>query len=302
MAGNRWRDLIRVHRLEYPFPVIYLCHVLWGAAYAANGPADLVRPLVLLAMLANLIPIVAQNLLNGAFDVEADSRTAGKGGIALATTRLGRTRVIWLALAEMTAAIVLGVVCAVLLGSPLIAVAVALGVLFELAYNLEPVRLKRRGVLNPIALGLHMSFLPCVGTYAALRGDFPAWVWAVFAGIGLLLIARTLWWSIPDVRADAAAGDRPPAVRYGARRALLIACVVTTVGLWLIGWGLWTRYGPWWAAFAVLACAAFLVDKLSMLGWISETNLPHERQMRRRSLTVVMVADAVLVLVPLIAA
>lgn len=298
-AGSR--DLVRVHRLEYPFPAIYLCHVLWGAAYGASSPADLGKPLVILAIVANLIPIVAQNLLNGAFDVAADTRTAGKGGIARATTRLGRSRVIRLAMAEMGLALVLGTVCTVLSGRPLIVAAVALGIVVELAYNLEPIRLKRRGLLNPIALGLHMSFLPCVGTYAAVRGDFPAWVWAVFGGIALLLIARTLWWSIPDLRGDAASGDRPPAVRYGAYRALLIACVVTVLGLGLLGWGLGSRYGLGWAVLVIATSALFLVDKLRMLHWISDSALPHERRMRTNTLTLVMVADIVLVLVPLIA-
>ncbi|TWP46963.1 hypothetical protein FKR81_33445 [Lentzea tibetensis] len=295
------RDVVRVHRLEYPFPVAYLCHVLWGAAYAASAPSDLLKPLVLLVIVANLIPIVAQNLLNGAFDVQADSRNPGKGGIAVATSRLGRVRVIRWALAEMTVAIVLGVICSVLLGRPLVAVAVVAGVLIELAYNLEPVRLKRRGVLNPLSLGLHMSFIPCVGTYAALRDDFPAWVWAVFAGVGLLLIGRTLWWSIPDLRGDAEAGDRPLAVRYGAHRAMVIACGVTVLGLLSLGWGLWARYGPWWALPTVAVCALFLVDKLRTLRWISDTNLPHERRMRRTSLTMVIAADVLLVVVPLVA-
>lgn len=291
------RDLVRVHRLEYPFPIIYLCHALWGAAYAVNTPADLLRPVVLAAVVANLIPLVAQNLLNGAYDVDADARTPGKGGIAQATIRLGRTRVIRLALVEMAAALAL----AALTGRPLVFAAVLLGVLIELAYNLEPVRLKRRGMLNPIALGLHFSFLPCIGTYAALHDDFPAWVLVVFTGIALLLIARTLWWSVPDLRGDQAAGDRPPAVRYGARKAWLIACAVTAAGLVAIGVGLWWRYGPGWAAVVVAVCGLFLVDKLVKLRWISDERLPHEKRMRRVSLSMVVVADVTLVVTPLVA-
>ncbi len=290
------RDWVRVHRLEYPFPVIYLCHALWGAAYAASSPADLARPLVVVAIVANLIPLVAQNLLNGAFDVEADARTPGKGGIAVATLRLSRTRVITVAFIEM--AVALGLASLV---NPLTFAMVALGVAIELAYNLEPIRLKRRGVLNPIALGVHFSLLPCIGTYAALRTDFPVWVLMVFGGITLLLIARTLWWSVPDLRADKASGDRSLAVRHGARRAWLIACMVTAVGLVAIGGGLWWRYGAGWALFVVLVCSMFLVDKLMTLRGLSDTRLPHEKRMRRVSLSFVLVADVVLVLVPLVA-
>ena len=34
-----------------------------------------------------------------------------------------------------------------------------------------------------------------------------------------------------------------PAVRYGAVRTLAVSCVITVVGLCLLGWGLWSRYG-----------------------------------------------------------
>ncbi|MEU0879513.1 UbiA family prenyltransferase [Lentzea sp. NPDC005914] len=287
------RDWVRVHRLEYPFPVIYLCHALWGASFAATTPADLIKIQTIIAVVANLIPLVAQNLLNGALDVEADSRTPGKGGIATATLNLGRTKVITVAFAEMAVALglasLVNVVCFT---------AVALGVLIELAYNLEPVRLKRRGVLNPIFLGIHFSLLPCIGTYAALRNDFPI---VIFGGITLLLIARALWWSVPDLRADEASGDRPLAVRHGARTAWLTACAITAAGLLAIGAGLWWRHGPAWAIGVTLVCSMFLVDKLVVLRGLSDTRLPHEKRLRRVSLSFVLVADVTLVLTPLIA-
>jgi lycopene elongase/hydratase (dihydrobisanhydrobacterioruberin-forming) len=301
IGGLRTRDLLRVHRLEYPFPVVYLCHTLWGAAFAVSTPTDLLTIPVVLAIIANLIPLVAQNPLNSAMDIEADARTPGKGSISHAAVSLGRARLLRWAAAEMAVALLLGLVCSIWLGRPLVAIAVAAGVLVECLYNVKPVRLKGRGYANPIFLGLHFSFLPCLGTFAAVRPDLPAWIWPLFVGIWMLLVGRTLWWAVPDVAGDAAAGDITPAVRYGAFRAYAVACGFTAVGLVLITVGLWWRYGPLWAFVGLLSSGVFLIDKLSQLRGVSDSRLPHETRMRKRTLTFVMVSDALLVAIPLVA-
>src|SRR5947208_1965519 len=68
---GRWRALVRIHRLEYPFVVNYLCYAGWGACYAVAGPAGLLTGPVLLAAAANFILLVAQNPLNAALDMYA---------------------------------------------------------------------------------------------------------------------------------------------------------------------------------------------------------------------------------------
>jgi 4-hydroxybenzoate polyprenyltransferase len=174
---DHWRDLHRVHRLEYPFPIAYVCHALWGACYAVTALDQLVRAPVLAVIAANTITLVAQNVLNAAMDISIDAKTPGKTGIAHATQRLGRNRLIRYALLEMALALLLATGAAVYLGRPVVTVGVAAGVLVELLYNLEPIRLTKRGLANPASLGLHFSFLPCVSTFNAVRPDYPGFIW-----------------------------------------------------------------------------------------------------------------------------
>src|SRR5439155_24810650 len=77
----RWRDIVRIHRLEFPFPVNYACQAVWGACFAVAAPSGLLAGPVLLTLLASLILLVAQNPLNAAGDLVADSAVPGKVSI-----------------------------------------------------------------------------------------------------------------------------------------------------------------------------------------------------------------------------
>lgn len=273
--------LIRVHRLEYPFSLHYLCYAAWGACYAAQFELP-----VLLAIAANFTAIVAGNPLNAAADIRNDMGTTEKRYVAEAVLLLGRERVLALAGVEMTVALAMAATV-----SWLATAGTGLIILLYLAYNLEPVRLKRRGYAGPIALGLTVGFLPCVVSYSATGVDFDPSVWSVFAGLGVLATGRALWWSVPDRDGDAAAATATPVVRFGKRRALAASSRITLAGLVLLGCGLWIRHGPPWAVLGVAVSATFLLAR----------TLPDSRLMRRYGMTLVVCANLVVAAIPLLA-
>jgi 4-hydroxybenzoate polyprenyltransferase len=127
-----------------------------------------------------------------------------------------------------------------------------MSIVMQLLYNLEPVRLKRRGFAGAGVFGLSMATLPCLLSYSAVRSGFEPAVWPIFASLGVMAIGRTAWWSVPDRIAAVATGMATPTVRYGAARALVLSCVVMGAGLGLLGWGLWWRYGPAWVPLGVV--------------------------------------------------
>jgi 4-hydroxybenzoate polyprenyltransferase len=298
---SRWHDVVRIHRLEYPFPINYLCHAVLGACYAANDVQQLFTVPVLLSISANILSIVGGNPLNAAVDVSTDAYNEGKRDIARATLRLGCNHAMSWSAVEMTFALAVAVATALWLDRALIAVGVALTIALCLLYNLEPVRLKRRGLANPLTIGLTSGPLPSFVTYSAVRPDLTASVWLIFIGLGVLITGRALWWAIPDQIGDKAAGMRTPVVQYGQFRTIVIACLVTVAGLGLLGWGLWWRYGPRWALLGVAVSGAFLIRKLALLHRLSDYTVPNSTQMRRRDFSSVIIADIFLVLLPLAA-
>jgi lycopene elongase/hydratase (dihydrobisanhydrobacterioruberin-forming) len=298
---NRWRDTVRIHRLEYPFPVHYLCHAVLGACYAANDVQQLFTGPVLLSITANLLCIVGGNPLNAAVDISTDTHTQGKRDIAQSVLRLGRRYALSWTATEMTLALGAATAASLWLDRTLIAVGVALTIALCLLYNLEPVRLKRRGLVNPITIGLTMGPLPSLVSYSAVQPALTVSAWLVFLGLGALITGRALWWTVPDQIGDKATGMTTPTIQYGAFQAIVIACIVTVAGLGLLGWGLWSLYGPLWALLGVAINGPFLLSKLALLRRLPGDALPNHAQMRRRDLSSVMIADILLVLLPLAA-
>ncbi|MGH3828995.1 MAG: UbiA family prenyltransferase [Pseudonocardiaceae bacterium] len=309
---SRWRDVVRVHRLEHPFPINYLCYAVMGACYGVRDAHQLFAAPVLLAVIANIFSFVGVNPLNALVDIPTDALTQGKDDVAHAALRLGRHHAIGWTVAETTFALAAAITAALWLGRALIAVGVGLSIALCLLYNLEPVRLKRRGLANPIAIALAMGPLQSLVSYSAVRADLTASAWLVFIGLGTLLTGRCLWWTLPDETGDQAAGMTTPTVRYGASRTILIACNTTVLGLGLLGWGLWWRYGPLWALLGVAINSPFLLSELALLRRAPDCGPRHDRgppnpalpsstQVRYRDFFSTIIALILVVLLPLVA-
>jgi lycopene elongase/hydratase (dihydrobisanhydrobacterioruberin-forming) len=296
MTGKRqWaRDLVLVHRLQFLSPANYLCYAAWGACYAVSDVVHLLTLPVLGAVAANLLLVLASLVLNTTVDVPTDDQDRGKRAIVAAARRLGRHRCLCFAAMET----VLGLTLAVLVASSthhwLVAVAAGLIVVSHGLYNLEPVRLKRRGLAGPAVIGLAFGFLPCLLSYSAVQPAVDTSIWPIFAGLGLLAAGRMLWWSIPDRGADQATGIGTPAVRYGINRTLMAAYAAIAAGLGTLGWGLSWLHGPVWALTGVLVCGAFLVGQLIVLRHASESQ-------HRRAMSLGAIGNVLIGTIPLLA-
>jgi lycopene elongase/hydratase (dihydrobisanhydrobacterioruberin-forming) len=298
---SSWQDVVRIHRVEDLFHVRYLCRAVLGACYAASDAHQLSTWPVLLAVTANLLTIAGGNALNSAVDISTDAHTVGKGDIAQAVFRLGRRQTMSWAATEMIVALAIATAMSLWLDRVLIAANVALTVALWLLYNLEPVRLKRRGLANPVTIALLFGPLPSLVSYSAVRPDLTGSALLIFTGLGALITGRALWSTVPDQIGDKATGMTTPTVRYGTCVVIAIVCSATIVGMGLLGWGLWWRYGPLWALVGTTVNGPFLLSKLVLLRRLPNYPLPHPTQLRRRDLSSIMIADILLTVLPLLA-
>lgn len=296
------RDIIVIHRLEYPFPISYLCRAIWGACYAVSDVRELLGPPVLIASMANLMLLVAALALNTAVDIRTDQRHQEKNYLAAAVLRFGRGRALRWSATEMVAALVLVAVVAAWLNRWLLVGIAAVIIVLQLLYNLEPVRLKRRGLVGPLAFCVAAVVLPCLLSHCVVRPEIDTSAWLIFVGFGVVAVGRMVWWSVPDLVANAATGMRTPVERYGATRSLALSCLIMLAGLSLIGWGLWIRYGLVWVVAGVAAHSVLLGGALRLLARTSGSGaFPSSVHMRRTSMSWVAIGEVVLAILPLVA-
>lgn len=290
-----------MHRLEFPFPVNYVCYASWGACFAAGDAARLADPAVAIpgvtAIVANLLLITAGLALNTAADVRTDERHREKRYLARAARRFGTGPLVGWAVVEAVVALLLACLAAVWAGSPLV-VAAAVGiVVLQVLYNVEPARLKRRGLTGVAAFCVATPVLPFLLSYWAIRPDVDPPSWLLVAGLWILSVGRMTTWSVPDRRADIATGIRTPSARYGQAGALARSVAVLTVGLVVIGCALWWRFGLLWALPVVALQGTFLYDAVVHL----RRGIASSRHVRRSAMTPAMIGTVALTVTPLVA-
>jgi 4-hydroxybenzoate polyprenyltransferase len=294
-------SLYWVHRLEYPFSIAYLCAAIWGACWAVSQPRQLLSVPVLAIVVASYSHLVGQNVLNTPLDIDSDTGNPQKRVVATAALRLGRPTLIRLAVVELALPVLIAAAVAIWLSRPAILAWMALTVALQVLYNLEPVRLKRRGMANPITLALTYVALPGIPAYLAVRPALPPVMWLVLLGLLLAGTGRTLYWAVPDREADIARNDVTPVVRLGTVRALVLAIGLAVAGAVLVGAALWWRYGVAAGLVGVAAAGVFPFAKLRRLIRAARGHTVQATRVRRRDLPLALLVDLAVAAIPLAA-
>lgn len=293
------RELAAVHRLEFPFWLNTLCQALWGACFAAAAPVELSTWPVPAAVAAAVLLVEAGLVLNTVADLDSDARHPERSRLSSAAARLGRRAGLRLVVAEAAAGLALALAVSVHTGRITVALA-AVGVLLaHVLYNVEPVRLKSRGLPGAVAFACGVVALPSLLTHAAVRSGLPWPTTLVLAGLTVLAAARVVWWSVPDRDADAAAGQRTTSVRRGSVGALRVACVLLTLGLAALAWGLWWLGGPIATVVGAAGHAVFVGSAVVLTHRVSAGEPVSSTWLRRTVMPVVLAADVAIVAVAL---
>lgn len=186
------------------------------------------------------------------FDID----TAHKARLSLAVRTFGARPLARVIATEILATTALTVYMAADTGRAALPFVWLAGLAVALAYSLEPLRLKRRGWLNPLSLVIVLYALPMAYGYITLEHGVRIAAVGVLAATGLQMLALILLNPAEDIETDVASGIETPCVRHGLRRVAPLAA-----GTYLAGTlgGIWCfvqlAHGQDSAAFAALAVA-----------------------------------------------
>lgn len=238
-----WSAIKTLHRVEVG--PVYFFVLVWGMAVAARRPSDLWSLAAILAFLINGLSLFSGFVLNNYSDYPIDRRSPIKGYVADAVERVGRSKTLALYWVEQAITVAAAAAVSLLLNNWVFVVVKAAGIVSGMLYNGEPVRLKRRGIWNPIIFLIRFGFVPGMIAYLAVHdGVIGTGGWLALIGASLLSFSRGFWNSVSDTAEDRAEGIVTPATRYGPRAAMRFAVASLVPACVLIGCGLWLLLGP----------------------------------------------------------
>lgn len=252
-----------LHRFEVG--PMYFFVLIWGMFVAAREPSDLWSVAAILAFFINGLSLFSGFVLNNYSDYPIDRRSQIKGYIADAVERVGLRKTLALYWIEQALTVAAAVAVSVLLHNWLFVVVKLAGIVSGMMYNGEPVRMKRRGIWNPIMLSIRFGFVPGMIAYLAVHGTIGIGGWVLLLGGTVISFSRGFWNSISDTDEDRAENILTPAVRYGPRAAMESAVASLVPACVLVGAGLWLLLGPLYALAGVTGIVGATIYRFLLL-------------------------------------
>jgi len=252
-----------LHRVEVG--PIYFFVLIWGMFVAADRASDLWSAAAILALLINGLSLFSGFVLNNYSDYPIDRRSRIKGYVADAVERIGRRKTLAMYWIEQAVTVAAAAAVSELLHNWLFVVVKLAGIVSGMMYNGEPMRMKRRGLWNPIMVSIRFGFVPGLIAYFAVHGTVSAGGWVILFGATLLSFSRGFWNSVSDTDEDRAEDIRTAAVVYGPRAAMVSAVVSLVPACALIAAGLWVLLGPWYAIVGVSGAAGATAYRFLLL-------------------------------------
>jgi 4-hydroxybenzoate polyprenyltransferase len=251
-----------------------------GAALRLTGSTVLIA-------LTNMLLFLYIIVVNSIYDQPVDRRSPhrAKRDLVRGVCLLGQSTTFAVLWVEAGALVVLASVLAWRLHQPLFVVVVLLDMLTYLLYNVEPVRLKRRGWWNPFCNALILGFFPPLLAAFAQPTTLSPPQWLLILGATLFACGGGCWSCVADREEDAEAGLLTPAVRYGPAFCLRCAGWLQAAAALSFGLGLGFLFGLPWALAGGAGCLALGVERMLLTRRVLRENAPQllsERSVRLR--------------------
>lgn len=253
------RALVVVSRVEFMPGGLFF--VFASAALACRTWPAMNRglPLIIGGAVVWYMSHLIGSQVNCLADVEIDREH--KARLAAATSVLGRMPIVISIGVEAAAALAVAGWLAASTGRPVLPLVWLAGFALAVAYSVEPVRLKRRGWMNPCCLVLILYALPMAFGYLTLARSAAVPELGIAAATGGQMLALILLNPAEDIATDRAAGIQTPCTMHGLRVIAPIAAAIFVAGtacsLWL-ALGLASRSSPAAVVGLLLAYAAQL--------------------------------------------
>ncbi len=224
-----FRNFMVISRYEFMFGGVFF---LLSVSFLGSGSWVRLKSKFILVVLGVIVWYLSHMIgskVNCLADYELDRKY--KVHLADAVDFLGRKTIWGVIIVESFLALFFTLVMVFLVGKPILVVLWVFGWLVTMGYSLEPLRLKRRGVLNPLSLILVLYTLPIAFGYIALSDSVNLLIVKLLIAVGLQMFSLILLNEVEDIPEDRDQNIRTPCVRYGLWPVVPIAAVIYIAGV-----------------------------------------------------------------------
>lgn len=188
-------------------------------------------------------------LINALEDVEVDEKY--KKYVASAVHELGRDLLKLIIIFHLIISFVLAFHISLQISNIWLFVFVAISTFFGLSYSIKPFHFKVRGVFHS-TLAFSAMFAPFFFLYYVIAGFPPFSIFFIIIALTITHYGIALVNQSQDYIEDKEAGLATPAVRWGLAETLIIALILSIVGLFFSFIGIWTFFNEYLALIASL--------------------------------------------------
>lgn len=146
---------------------------------------------------------------------------------------------------ELIVIVLLGAYLSIQLQNFFIFAVLIVGVFFAIAYSIEPLRFKRRGILNSITLILVLFLLPVIFSHLVVKPIISPIVFITMCGFSLAQYGITLINTMEDFFEEKLMNIQTPPVKWGLIKSTKIALMLIIIGVLFMLLGLYVLCKNW---------------------------------------------------------
>ncbi|PYG88028.1 UbiA prenyltransferase family protein [Ruminiclostridium sufflavum DSM 19573] len=198
---------------------------------------ELISIPVILAFITYNIATYWGGAINVYFDYNFDKKSPTKVRLTKAIDVLGKPFVRKMLVVEFLLFSLSGFLLSYFTKNYNLLILLIIGTFFTMAYSIEPLRFKRRGILNSISLFLIIMFLPPLYGWLTLNSSLSVPVFLMILGLAFVQYGNGLYYTAADYTEDKADGIITPPVQMGVLKAVKVSLLLVMLGGILLVYG-----------------------------------------------------------------
>lgn len=234
------KSIFIAHRFEFTPVNIALC--LSFMVINITSVNELLSPVAILTFIVVNLATYWGSIYNVYHDYELDKKNEVKSRLSDAVDIIGHRKMRYFIVLEPVVFFALAAYIAHLTGNYLSMILLIIGTFFAVAYSREPLRFKRRGVLNSISLFIIIMFFPPLYGYILMNNNVINNIDLILiSGIAFVEYGLGLYYTTVDYTEDKLDHIHTPSVKLGVVWSVVISIILVTIGIACLIYGYYVK-------------------------------------------------------------